>query len=1530
MATPEAPHEKDRARREVGQSNVAPDFGRAFLLGDEFITTFMQNGPPNVSNQNKDLRISGTKDKTNVTIQDLGGSYMKTISVGSKTTVSVTLPESVEIRGNVNFKNVIYVTSDAPISILSLNSRYQSAETSVVYPLSSLGTEYYLVTPKTGASGTSKVFAVMAGKEDASIEIHTKGSVQVNGQRHAANSIFTINLEALHGVQVLSSDDLTGSQLISTKPVAVLSGHTCAQKNTKCNHVYEQLQPVSSWRKQFFVVPLSFQQNTDLVYVVAAGKTEVNYFLDASEKKENMVAGQVLEIEISKTPLKIEASNPVQVTFFNTGGRGKRFEYDPFMMNIMDRDSYCSSYYLYGQRGIDNYAIIIAERSSIADIRFDGRTIQNLKWAEIPGTDFSWLEHNFGNSLTSHRVEHPSKAFGLQSVGIGSTFSYGSSGTCVKESGPSCRNTLCLPRQVCIMENRKPKCVKPQVDLCWASGDPHFRTWDKKYFDFMGTCMYNFAMVCGDVGDLPKFTVRIKNDNRGNVRVSYVGQVTMISDPHTITIRKGEFGRVRVDNALRQLPIVLLNGTLVLFQSGNTVVVQLGNDMQLLYDWNHYLLMELTRRYAGKMCGMCGNYNQDPTDDFQTPEKTLAPNAIAFGASWTVEDNTVCWNDCRGPCLSCPPNSAAKYSSVDYCGLISKDDGPFSDCHTVVDPKMYLENCVFDVCVNGGFKKILCDAVQAYAETCQRAEVAIKDWRQVAGCPLQCPSDSSYQLCGKGCPATCEDKEGLSDCLQPCVETCQCNPGFVLSEGKCIPKSNCGCSHNGFTYAANEAFWNDNTCQQRCVCNEKTLKVECKNSPCGPQEECAVKNGILNCYPRSYGVCTASGDPHYISFDGRKFDFQGTCVYQLTALCDKTRGLTDFEIWVRNQNRGNVRVSYTTGIHIKAYGLEIEASRQHPNKVMINKTLINLPFRFPNGQLSIYRNPSAAVFIFGSGIKVTFDYNSIVRVAVPGTYANALCGLCGNFNGLPGDDLTPKDGTRPVDPTTFGKSWKVKDVHRCRDDGGAVCPELSSIEKRQKDGGSECGLLVSPNGPFRDCHSLVDPQPFFESCVYDYCVLQKRQTVFCSVMTSYVMACQEAGGNVHPWRSQNFCSFSCPAHSSYEVCADSCPATCNGLSSPEGCDGNCTEGCACNNGFLLSGGQCVPISECGCNHNGVYYSVGESVFVGDSCSQKCSCAEGGIMTCTPSHCSPNDECKIQDGVLGCFPRGSVTCTATGFSHYRTFNNKSYDFGGRCSYVLAQSCGENMVRGNLKTFQVTIKHEKEDSSPGQITGITIEAYQKSLTLNQKEKGIIQVDGVTSKLPVTLLSGKIRAEIFGLGVIIKTDFELTVKYDLQSRLSVTVPNNYMDGTCGLCGSYNRYAGDDAGTTSEEINAFGNKWKALGEPEHTCDGCGGSDNPCPSCQEEKKKIFLQTINCGIISDPTGPFAKCHSKVNPESYVNDCVSNLCQTNGEDSGVLCHSVAVYADACKHEGVKDITWRTGDFCRKFIVVKLLDKAKLYL
>lgn len=99
------------------------------------------------------------------------------------------------------------------------------------------------------------------------------------------------------------------------------------------------------------------------------------------------------------------------------------------------------------------------------------------------------------------------------------------------------------------MDGGYPSCISKPVKLkfgtCWAMGDPHYRTFDGKSFDFMGTCAYTIAKNCGD-DRLPAFEVLALNENRGSRKVSYVGQVIVKVYDVTITVVRSEQGRVRV------------------------------------------------------------------------------------------------------------------------------------------------------------------------------------------------------------------------------------------------------------------------------------------------------------------------------------------------------------------------------------------------------------------------------------------------------------------------------------------------------------------------------------------------------------------------------------------------------------------------------------------------------------------------------------------------------------------------------------------------------------------------------------------------------------------------------------------------------------------------------------------------------------------------------------------------------------------------------------------------------------------------
>ncbi|KAM7382748.1 hypothetical protein PAMP_002465 [Pampus punctatissimus] len=237
----------------------------------------------------------------------------------------------------------------------------------------------------------------------------------------------------------------------------------------------------------------------------------------------------------------------------------------------------------------------------------------------------------------------------------------------------------------------------------------------------------------------------------------------------------------------------------------------------------------------------------------------------------------------------------------------------------------------------------------------------------------------------------------------------------------------CGCTYEGRYIPVGESFWADQDCRW-CKCVAGRRSVECQNKGCGVGQRCQVVEGIRKCQAVSHSTCQATGDPHYKTFDKRKFDFQGTCVYQLVALCSKDPELVHFEVLVQNDHRGSKVVSYTKLVVIKVFSLNIVISKTHKGLIMVNDELVNLPVTLHGGKVSVYKSGWYGVVTTSFGLKVSFNWESAVFATLPSNYMGAVCGLCGNYNSKPHDDLIPKNGGKPVSPAEFGTSWRVAEI----------------------------------------------------------------------------------------------------------------------------------------------------------------------------------------------------------------------------------------------------------------------------------------------------------------------------------------------------------------------------------------------------------------------------------------------------------------------------------------------------------------------
>ncbi|KAL6448316.1 hypothetical protein ACFW04_000340 [Cataglyphis niger] len=272
-----------------------------------------------------------------------------------------------------------------------------------------------------------------------------------------------------------------------------------------------------------------------------------------------------------------------------------------------------------------------------------------------------------------------------------------------------------------------PRCVESD-GICTVFGDPHYRTFDGKFYSFKGACKYQLVNDCAT----HTFSIRVTNDARKTKSSAWTKTIALkISD---LKVNLGQKMRVKVNGKKVDLPYRIAN-RLDINCTTDSVIVNTHIGIKVLWDGISFLEVSVPTSYRGRLCGLCGNFNSQTKDDFTTRRGRLLQDVQKFGQSWAVGAKKTCTRVAR--------SGNIKDQEIDkerrcrgrkdhrLCNRLRSQI--FDPCHKKVNPMMYYKACLQDMC-ECPTEHCYCQSFMAYAHECKRLGIQLPHWRKSTRC----------------------------------------------------------------------------------------------------------------------------------------------------------------------------------------------------------------------------------------------------------------------------------------------------------------------------------------------------------------------------------------------------------------------------------------------------------------------------------------------------------------------------------------------------------------------------------------------------------------------------------------------------------------------------------------------------------------------------------------------------------------------------------------------------------------------------
>lgn len=396
--------------------------------GTEFWLTFMKNYT-SIDNKPAPIHLElfiTSEEDADITIEIKSLNFLKQFKIKGKTVQNIKIDTLAQITSSeiIEPAMAVHITSDYPISVYGLNRRYQTTDTYIGLPTRVLGTAYRAMTYTMSAPLLPEM-AVVATENNTIVSI-TPTVETIWG--HPAKKPFQVTLNRGDVYQVFAKQDLragvkvdlTGSLITANHPIAVFSGHQCAYVPyqqppiTACNHLVEQMPPISSWGKHYFIGKLN--NRSYYSWRILANEDSTKVFIN-SQLAGILRAGDWLEGN-SNDNIQIRSDKPVLVAQYSQGFKNGDNIGDPAMILISPTQQFLKRYRFATPVNGDwnHYVTVVIPTRALNTLMLDGKKAPTYDFEEIGITRYSIgsIQIDYG----THSLE-AAMPFGMYSYGFG-------------------------------------------------------------------------------------------------------------------------------------------------------------------------------------------------------------------------------------------------------------------------------------------------------------------------------------------------------------------------------------------------------------------------------------------------------------------------------------------------------------------------------------------------------------------------------------------------------------------------------------------------------------------------------------------------------------------------------------------------------------------------------------------------------------------------------------------------------------------------------------------------------------------------------------------------------------------------------------------------------------------------------------------------------------------------------------------------------------------------------------------------------